>query len=193
MFVTSFCTTTNVLPGFSERDEMMYSAWSQTSWACPPTWIPETGKQQEILSPESPWYNVLCRSIFLETSLVRNRIVTDEECHASLLAYAEKFMNESRLPVESRFRIGEKVRLTTNVAQSRGLVNGMTGHIVGFLLNDSSEYEWQGCNLKQLKRFMNSIFSDWFLVSDEWSEASPDQGLLLDDQDVWTRALDVNS
>jgi hypothetical protein len=182
---------------WSERDEAMYAAWAQTTWACPQVWVPVVGKQQEILPDTSPWYNVLSRAIFLETTMSRGRLVSDSECQAALVAYAEKFMGESRLQPESRFRIGEKVRLTTNLAQSRGLVNGMTGKVVGFLLNESSAYEWQTCNLRQMKRFMNARFADWFLVGDEWSGAEggdeANELLLIDDQDVWTRALDVTS
>ncbi len=39
------------------------------------------------------------------------------------------------MPFEQFFRLGEKVRLTVNLAQSRGLVNGITGRIVGFTIH----------------------------------------------------------
>ena len=50
-------------------------------------------------------------------------------------------MDETKLPPAQTFRLGEKVRMTVNLAQTMGLVNGVTGHIVGFCLQ-SMEGDW---------------------------------------------------
>lgn len=51
------------------------------------------------------------------------------------------------------FRIGEKVRLTINLAQTKGLVNGITGRIVGFTLQNARApyvFNWVNSNVRAL-------------------------------------------
>jgi transcription antitermination factor NusG len=43
-------------------------------------------------------------------------VPTDEECVQAITNQALKFLQENRLPTHQTFRLGEKVRLTVNLA-----------------------------------------------------------------------------
>jgi hypothetical protein len=163
--------TTNVCLEWCERDQRFYDMWCFHGGAIPNKWFPQVDRGQRLCDASSPWFLVLARSIRLEQgyfSRAKNQSVhaiTDDECVAALKDAAHKFLEETRLPNVQTFRLEEKVRMTVNLAQSCGLVNGTTGRIVGFCCQDMTAPwvpNWNDINIRQLKKFLNQTFEHWY-------------------------------
>ena len=193
VFDSGFQVTSNLLGDWTEDDSYFYAQWCHNGGPVPREWVPRLNNSQFLCLPNSPWYLVLARSIKLEHGYFSHKKpATDDECKQALVEAALSFLRENRIPERQMFRLGEKVRMTVNLAQSIGLVNGTTGHIVGFCVQDPdaiARAQWQDTSLRQLKRFLNASFSVWYS-----GESASIGGVdIVDDEDMWVKALEVSA
>lgn len=174
------------MPEWTAEDAAHYDRWSMTTQSIPRSWYARLQKDQRSLTSEDPWLRVFCRSLHWAHALGRRALASDDECFDSMMRVAERFLQDSKLPTVQQFRVGEKVRMTVNIAQTRGLVNGAIGRVAGFLVQNEPEPwqpEWLDCSARSLKRFIKDN-------EEAFEDEEPED---VDPSDAWARVLVVDA